>query len=110
MVQHLNSLRWTLREKSPITNTVFCKKLLYAFEDEVFSWLPTTHALCTKINQNKSLLPVLNTFLSILMSGRKKTTLVIPKMNSLSVLLAKIYVEPRPMPMDDGSCQSTFGF
>jgi hypothetical protein len=28
----------------------------------------------------------------------------------LSVLLAKIYVEPRPMPMDDGSCQSTFGF
>ena len=31
-------------------------------------------------------------------------------MNVLSVLLAKIYVEPRPMPMDDGSCQTTFVF
>ena len=89
-----------------IIDTVFCKELLYAFEDEVCSWPPTTHALCTLTNQNKSLL---NKFLSILISGRKKN-LVIPKMNVLSVLLAKIYFEPRPMPMDDGSCQSTFCF
>jgi hypothetical protein len=32
----------------------------------------------------------------------EKTTLVIPKINVLSVLLAKIYFEPKPMPMDDG--------
>jgi hypothetical protein len=89
-----------------IIDTVFCKELLYAFEDEVCSWPPTTHTLCTLTNQNKSLL---NKFLSILISGRKKN-LVIPKMNVLSVLLAKIYFEPRPMPMDDGSCQSTFCF
>jgi hypothetical protein len=115
MVQNLDSLRWTLREKSPITDTVFCKELIlnqcqkqnvlwqlpssigislgskyilanrtdktfifgitkvvfsarpitdtvyckeliYAFEDEVFSWPPTTHTLCTY--QNKSLLAV----------------------------------------------------
>jgi hypothetical protein len=41
-----------------ITDTVFCKELLYAFEDEVFSWSPTTHTLCTLTNQNKSLLAV----------------------------------------------------
>ena len=35
MVQNLNSLRWTLiREKSPIADTLFCKELLYAFEDD----------------------------------------------------------------------------
>jgi hypothetical protein len=56
MMQNLNSLTWTLREKSPITDTVFCKELIYAFEDEVFSWPPTTHTLCTY--QNKSLLAV----------------------------------------------------
>jgi hypothetical protein len=38
MVQNLNSLTWTLREKSPITDTVFCKELIDAFEDEVFSF------------------------------------------------------------------------
>jgi hypothetical protein len=54
MVQNLNSLTWTLREKSPITDTVFCKELIDAFEVEVFSWPPTTHTLCTY--QNKSLL------------------------------------------------------
>ena len=58
MKQNLNSLRWTLREKSPITDTVFCKELLYAFEDEVCSWPPTTHTLCTLTNQSKSLLAV----------------------------------------------------
>jgi hypothetical protein len=58
MVQNLNSLRWPLREKSPITDTVFCKVLLYAFEDEVFSWPPTTHTLCTLTNQKKFLLAV----------------------------------------------------
>ena len=51
-----------------IIDTVFCKELLYAFEDEVYSWPPTTHTLCTLTNQNKSLL---NKFLSILISGRK---------------------------------------
>jgi hypothetical protein len=56
MMQNLNSLTWTLREKSPIIDTVFCKELIYAFEDEVFSWPPTTHTLCTY--QNKSLLAV----------------------------------------------------
>ena len=58
MIQNLNSLRWKLREKSPITDTVFCKEFLDAFEDEVFSWPPTTHTLCTLANQNKSLLAV----------------------------------------------------
>jgi hypothetical protein len=28
-----------------ITDTVFCKELLHAFEDEVFTWPPTTHTL-----------------------------------------------------------------
>ena len=41
-----------------ITDTVFCKELLDAFADEVFSWPPTTHTLCTLTNQNKSLLAV----------------------------------------------------
>ena len=41
-----------------ITDTVFCKELLYAFEDEVFSWPPTAHTLRTFTNQNKSLLAV----------------------------------------------------
>jgi hypothetical protein len=51
-----------------LIDTVFCKELLYAFEDEVYSWPPTTHTLCTLTNQNKSLL---NKCLSILISGRK---------------------------------------
>jgi hypothetical protein len=54
MAQNVDSLR----EKSPITDPVLCKELLYPFEDEVFSWLPTTHILCTLTNQNKSLLAV----------------------------------------------------
>ena len=41
-----------------ITDTGFCKELLYAFEDEAFSWSPTTHTFCTLTNQNKSLLAV----------------------------------------------------
>jgi hypothetical protein len=51
-----------------LIDNVFCKELLYAFEDEVYSWPPTTHTLCTLTNQNKSLL---NKCLSILISGRK---------------------------------------
>jgi hypothetical protein len=35
-----------------ITDTVFCEELLYALEDEVFTWPPTTHTLCTLTNQD----------------------------------------------------------